>query len=107
MGKKYLIGSIEALQFHFPEHDFSHARKSLDGTQAVIEESVSEELVSDINADDILTLPHEEALEYLNDMDNVGIWYTPIVLKPVPIIEQDPRLVQDSPIETFEEGEQP
>ncbi len=69
----YIIGPLASLQAAFPQHDFTHARKSLDGLQAVID--VPSESAQEHFDTDLMFLTHEEAVEYLNDPDMAGIWY--------------------------------
>ncbi|KAB2967512.1 hypothetical protein [Zoogloea sp.] len=59
----------------FPEHDWEHARKSVDGTEAVIEYEVTPDLEQFLAAEEVIALEHQEAVEYLSDPDQEGIWY--------------------------------
>lgn len=74
--KVYIIGPIELLKTTFPQHDFSHARTSLDGTEAVIEEDIAS--AQDHFDKELLFMDHAEAVEYLNDPEMAGVWYVEV-----------------------------
>jgi len=85
--KLYLIGSLFDLQTLFPDHDFDHARKSLDGLLCVIEKEVTDEEILALESDNILVCTHEEALQILNGETSENVWYTKI--DPLPVVQSD------------------
>ncbi|MFZ4620977.1 MAG: hypothetical protein ACOYNS_10480 [Bacteroidota bacterium] len=115
MESKYIIGNLSVLQAIFPDHNFSHARLSLDGTQCVIESDLVDDLNSleaiapgEVSQDDLLELEiltHGQALAFLNAPDQEGVWYEPIAEIPPPVSETVPNL--ELPDETDGGGEQP
>lgn len=71
----YLLGSIATLQSVFPNHDWEHSRKSLDGTQAILEAELTVDEAEILSNSGIQILSHQEALDYLNNAASEGIWY--------------------------------
>jgi hypothetical protein len=79
MEEKYLIGPISVLQELYPDHDFDHARKSLDGNQCVIEKEVDQDTIELLESENVLVLSHSEAIEHLNSELSTGLWYEPVI----------------------------
>ncbi len=73
----YFIGSLAVLKQLFPSHDFSHVRTSLDGVNAVIEEQPTDDMQKDLIAQKVQCLSHDDAVAYLNDPKQSGVWYAP------------------------------
>lgn len=71
----YLIGPVSILMEQFPNHDFSHARKSIPGDEVVIEEEISADLQDQLEYQGVLCLNHEDTINYLNDSEMAGIWF--------------------------------
>ncbi len=71
----YFIGSLETLQQFFPAYDWEHARKSLDGGQAVIEKEITAELEAQLTAENVFIFTYEQALDFLNDPVQAGVWF--------------------------------
>lgn len=91
MEKKYIIGKVQDLREIFPDHDFDHARTSLDGSLVVIDEEFeigdpSESFVEDLRESyELEVLSHEEAVAKLNGAESSGVWYE--IPKEVPVLE--------------------
>lgn len=73
--KLYLVGNKNELQSRYPNYDWDHARKSLAGDEAVIEEEITPAQQDYLESNGIYCLTHAEAIEYLNDPSMEGIWY--------------------------------
>lgn len=107
MDSKYLIGSLAVLQNLYPDHDFDHARKSLDGSLCVIERPVDADDVSLLESENVLVLTHEEALTVLNSKASENVWYKkiemPVALIAPPVVEPIPEPDPVIPEPTVEE----
>jgi len=97
MESKYLIGSLSTLKDLYPDHDFDHARKSLDGLQCVIELEIDEDTTIELESQNVLVATHEEALAILNGKNSEGVWYqkiempiAPPVVEPIPEPDHEP-----------------
>ncbi|MEW5799962.1 MAG: hypothetical protein AB1728_13255 [Bacteroidota bacterium] len=90
----YFIGSKEILQERFPELDWEHRRVSIDGSEAVVEYDcdADADIVAELEAEGILALTHDDALEYLNHPDMEGVWFTsPVAESATPLDESSRR----------------
>jgi|GEM_PF-5084128 len=77
MNTLYLIGPLEVLKGQFSAHDFSHARTSLDGVNAVIREDVTDDLQKALETQGVQCLDHDDTIALLNGTASSGIWYAP------------------------------
>ncbi len=77
--RKYIFGPLDTVMSAFPDYDYDHARKTLDGKEVVVLVEVDDDMIALLESDGLQVMDHTEALDEVNKPESEGIWYEEIL----------------------------